>query len=350
MAKLYYKDKPVIGIDISQTGIKVMAIDVKKWLVVAYGTIDLEPAKVAESLDGDSTYLETNLQALLGKHLVGKLPSNHAIISIPASRSFTRAFTVPIAAAKNIGNAIELEIEQYIPMPANSLYVDHEIIHRDKENIVISMSAAPKKLIDKLMGAAENAGLRVCAVEPSTSSVARLLRHTEEGHLPTVIVDIGPASTDIAILDKTIKVTGSVSLGGNTFTLDIAKKLEIPLEKAHQLKVLNGLLSGPRQQKLRSALSPSLNAILDETRKVIRYYNERLEDNSKLEQILVVGGGSNIPGIGDFFTDALVMPARIASPWQRLNFGKLPEPAKQFRPRYITVAGLASISPEEVRQ
>lgn len=327
-----------------------MAIDSRKWLVIAYGTIDLEPAKVTESLDGDSTYLEDNLKTLLNEHLVGRLPSNHAVISIPASRSYTRAFSLPVEATKNISDAIDLEIEQYIPVPASSLYVDYEIIDRDKENITVSMSAAPRVLIDKLTKAAENAGLRVCAVEPSTSSVARILQHTEEGHLPTVIVDIGPASTDIAVLDKTIKVTGSVGMGGNTFTLDIAKKLSIPLEKAHQLKVLSGLTAGPRQQKLRSALSPSLEAILDETRKVIRYYNERLDGNNHLEQVLVVGGGSNIPGIGEFFTDSLVMPARVASPWQRLNFGKLPEPAKQFRPRYITVAGLSFVLPEEVRK
>jgi len=44
------------------------------------------------------------------------------------------------------------------------------------------------------------------------------------------------------------------------------------------------------------------------------------------------------------------MAARVASPWQTLDFGKLPQPAKQFRPRYITVAGLASIKPEDIVQ
>ena len=85
-----------------------------------------------------------------------------------------------------------------------------------------------------------------------------------------------------------------------------------------------------------------------ETKKVIRYYNERLMKDSKIEQVLIVGGGSNVPGIGEFFTNALIMPSRVASPWQRLNFGSLKEPAKQFRPRYITVAGLASIAPQEI--
>src|SRR5690606_31182732 len=142
---------------------------------------------------------------------------------------------------------------------------------------------------------------------------------TEEGHLSTLIVDIGPASTDIAVLDNSaIRVSGGIGIGGNTFTLDIAKKLSITLENAHQLKVLNGINAGPRQAQLVRALTPSLDRISAEIRKVVRYYTERITDGRKLEQVLVVGSGSNVPGIGDFFTNELVMPARTASPWQQL--------------------------------
>jgi Tfp pilus assembly PilM family ATPase len=176
-----------------------------------------------------------------------------------------------------------------------------------------------------------------------------VLEATEEGHLPTLIIDIGPASTDIAVLDGgAIRVTGGLGIGGNTFTLDIAKKLGVALENAHQLKVLNGLSAGPRQAKITTALQPSLQRIVSEVRKVIRYYNERLGADRKIEQVLVVGGGSNLPGIGDYFTNELVMAARVASPWQKLDFGKLAQPNKQFRPRYITVACLASIPPGSV--
>jgi type IV pilus assembly protein PilM len=145
-----------------------------------------------------------------------------------------------------------------------------------------------------------------------------------------------------------IRITGSVAIGGNTFTLDIARKLGVPLENAHQLKVLNGLSAGPRQAKIKGAIDPSLERIIVETRRVMRYYNERISDNRKLEQLLVVGSGSDVPGIGEYFTNELVMPARVASPWQKLDFGKLPEPARQFRSRYITVAGLASVSPRSI--
>jgi len=348
VAKLFYKDKPIIGLDISQTGMKIMSIDRKKWLVTGYGSIDLDPSKVQQSLDGTDTYLTSHMAELIGKNLVGSLAGEHVVLGIPAGRTFTRTFTVPASSEKALKEAVELEVEQYIPIPMAALYVDYEIIERSEDQLTVLMCAVPQTVVDSSIAVVESAGLRVCMVEPSVSAVARLLEATEEGHLPTVIVDIGPASTDIAILDRSIRIAGSLNVGGNTFTLDIAKKLRVPLEEAHQLKVLNGLNAGSRQQKLVSALSPSLERIIAETQKVMRYYDERIANHSKLEQVLIVGGGANVPGIGEYFTNELVMPARVASPWQQLDFGKLPQPAKHFRPRYITVAGLASVTPERI--
>lgn len=350
MAKLFYKNKPIIGLDISATGIKVMAVDNKRWLVLGYGSIELDPIKVKEALEGKSTYLADNIKILLKEKLIGTLPGNHVVIGIPTTRSFSRTFTLPVTAEKTLKDAVEIEVDQYIPLPASTLYIDYEIIDRNKKEITVLMSAVTQVIIDNCVEAAESAGLRPCLVEPSISAVGRLLTATEDGRLPSVIVDVGPAGTDIAILaGGSIRITGGVAVGGNTFTLDIAKKLDVTLENAHQLKVLNGLNAGPRQEKIKKALDLSLERIITETRKVMRYYNDRLiGDEQKLEQLLVVGSGSNMPGIGEFFTDTLLMPARIASPWQQLDFGKLPGPAKQSRSGYITVAGLASVSPGNI--
>ncbi|MAU34136.1 pilus assembly protein PilM [Candidatus Saccharibacteria bacterium] len=347
MSKLLYTDKPIFGLDISHTGIKAMAIDPKKWSVEGYGSIDLEPLRVKEALEvAGKSYLTDNIKLLLSEKTIGSISTNRVAIAVPTARSFSRTFVLPSSAEKNLQDAVMLEAEQYIPIPTDNLYIDYEIIERSKKEITVLMSAVTKMIIDNVVASVEAAGLQPVLIEPGICSVGRVLTATERGNLPTVIVDIGPANTDIAILDRgSIRVTGGLAVGGNTFTLDIAKKLNVALENAHQLKVLNGLNAGPRQQKLSAALEPSLQRVLAEVKKVIRYYDERVSNGRKLEQLLVVGSGSNLPGIGEYFTNALVMPARVASPWQKLDFAKIQEPPKQFRPRYITVAGVASIPP-----
>ena len=349
MTKIFFPDKPIVGLDISNTGIKIMAIDTKRWTVVGYGSLDLDPTKVKESLEKNSPYLADNIKLLVKEKLIGSLPSNHAVISVPTSKSYNRTFNLPLNVSKKMKDAVDLEVEQYRPIPASALYIDYQVIEKNKKEMTVMMSAIPRVLVDKSIAAVESADLIPMIVEPGISSVARLITKTEDGDLPSVIVDIGPATTDIAILDGgAIRVTSSLTIGGNTFTIEIAKKMGVSLENAHQLKVLNGLNAGSRQAKIKSAIEPILKQILAEIRKVIRYYDERLSDERKLEQLLVVGSGSNMPGIGEYFTNDLLMPARVASPWQKLDFGKLPEPPRQLKPRYITVAGLASIKPSEI--
>lgn len=348
MKKLLYTDKPIIGLDISSTDLKVMSIDLKRQAVVGYGNNDLDPLRIKKAFEEDDNYLSESLRSLLEKKLVGTLASDQVVLGIPTSRTFSRTFTVPVNAESTLKDAVAIEVGQYIPLPLSLLYVDYEIIERNDSILTVVMSAVPKKIVDNALKACEDAGLTVNMIEPSINAVARILKSTEEGHLPTVIVDIGAANTDIAVLDGSIRITGGIGTGGNTFTLDIAKKLSITLENAHQLKVLNGLAPGARQEKITAALRPALRNIITETRKVIRYYNERLSNDRRLEQVLVVGSGSNVPGIGEYFTNELVMPARTANPWQQLDFGQLPQPAKQFRSRYITVAGLANVQKGEM--
>lgn len=348
MNSIFYRDKPIVGIDINQTSVKFMSIDPKHWRVLGYGSVDLDPSEVTKSLEGDGEYLGQNITKLLREKRIGSIPSNHAVLSIPTAKTYARTFTIPAKNEHAIKDAISLEVEQYIPVPLNLLYVDHQVIERSKDTITVQLCAVTKSIVDSCSAAATSAGLEVIAVEPGINSIARLLTKIEDGSLTTVIVDISSAATDIAILDGSIRVSGSVNIGGNTFTLNIATQLHLPLENAHQLKVQYGLSLSPRQAKMVAALEPSLKQIVSEIRKVVRYYGERLAGEKKIEQVIVVGGGSNMPGLGEYLTNALMLPARVASPWQVLNFGRLEEPPRQFKARYITVAGLSIIHPQEV--
>ena len=348
MNKLFHKDKPIIGLDISPTSIKLMSIDTRRWTVLGYASIDVNPEKMQDSLETDGAYLAEQIKQLATTKVVGNLNSNQVVMSVPTSRTYSRSVMIAKDVKARLEDSIRIEAEQYIPTPIAQLYVDYEVTHEDKNATTILICAVPQKIVKNCVEGAEASGFEVMVVEPGILAVARLLKYTEDGSLPTVIVDIGAASTDIAVIDGTLKVTGSLPIGGNNFTQSIADKFKMTLEAAHQLKVLNGLSRSPKQKAIQEALTPDLTRISREVKKIIRYYNDRIPGARAIEQVIVVGGGANVPGIGDFFTDDLVIASRVTSPWQLLNFAKLPQPARQFKPRYITVAGLASIRPEEI--
>src|SRR5258708_32856497 len=108
MPKLFYRDKTVFGIDISQTGLRAMAIDNDR-KVLGYGSIEVDPARLEESLQRSPDFLAHTMQSLVRDRINGRLPSNHVVLSAPTSHTFTRSLNVPISAAKNLLDAIRLE-------------------------------------------------------------------------------------------------------------------------------------------------------------------------------------------------------------------------------------------------
>ncbi|MBI3889586.1 pilus assembly protein PilM, partial [Candidatus Saccharibacteria bacterium] len=148
MKKLLYTDKPIIGLDISSTDMKVMSIDLKRQAVLGYGNLDLDPLRIKKAFEEDDTYLSDNLKTLLDKKLVGELASEQVVLGIPTSRTFSRTFTVPLSAENTLKDAVAIEVGQYIPLPLSLLYVDYEIIERNDTVLTVIMSAVPKKIVD----------------------------------------------------------------------------------------------------------------------------------------------------------------------------------------------------------
>ena len=119
MVKLFFKDKPIIGLDINYTGVKVMAINQKHADVRGYGSVDLDPVKTQEALDTDDhEYLREHIANMFRDRIIGSLPSNHVVIGLPTSRTYSRTFTLPASEEKHIASAAQLEVERYIPVPS----------------------------------------------------------------------------------------------------------------------------------------------------------------------------------------------------------------------------------------
>ena len=159
MGKYFYTDKNLIGLDINTTDIKIMAIDPKRWTVVGYGAIDVNPVKMKRALEEGGDYISNALKRLVSEKIIGNLPSNQVVLGIPTVKTYSRTITVPADAAKNIQEVVELEANQYIPIPLSLLYIDYEILERTKESVTIIMNAIPKGVVDNCLDACKQPGL-----------------------------------------------------------------------------------------------------------------------------------------------------------------------------------------------
>ncbi len=188
----------------------------------------------------------------------------------------------------------------------------------------------------------------MAAIEITTASAGRLFTQSERSDVPSVLIDLGSIASDITIYDKNLVVTGTVPGGGDKFTEAIAKKLNITHDEAHIVKTKYGLGLSKKQKEITAALSPMLDEMIKEIKRMIRYYEERSGSEQQIGQVITMGGGANMPGLSEHMTDLLRLPVRMCDPWQHLDFDHISPPNNVEKSMYVTVAGLALVTSKEI--
>ena len=108
MNGIFYKKKPIIGLEFSRTGLRVASIDREKMQVEGYGSIELDPSKVSDDLSASREYIIQKLNKLYSEKITGKLDSKRIILGIPTIKTFARTFNLPSDQESKIKSAVDL--------------------------------------------------------------------------------------------------------------------------------------------------------------------------------------------------------------------------------------------------
>lgn len=346
----FYQDKPVFGLDIGFSSLKVMQMDStgKRPVVTAYGYEPFAPEALADGIIVKPEIVAKAAHDLFSKRLVGHITTKRVAIALPASHTFTHSMTLPALKPKELEDAVRLEAERYIPVPLDDLYIDYAVIRATSSVTELLAVAVPRAIVDSYMDLTRILGLEPVVIETTLTASSRLFVAAEQSDVPSVLIDLGSLSTDISIYDDALIVTGTVPGGGDSFTNNIAKSLGITKQEAHIVKTKYGLGVSKKQKEILAATKPTLEQMVKEIRRMIRYYEERTGVDRKINQVITMGGGANMPGLSEYMTNALRLPVRMTDPWHNLSFGKLQPPNTVEKSMYITVAGLALVEPREM--
>lgn len=355
---LFFRDKPLFGLDIGPCSLKVMQVDEpatkvngkidKLPQVIGYGFTSFDPAATQDGVIIQHEVVAKAARNLFDQHLIGDITTRRVALAIPAYRTFTRSLELPKLKNSELINAVELEAEQYVSMPLEDLYLDYDITKQTIDNTELFAVAVPKTIVNSYMELAHILGLEPVLIEPTLSSSGRLFSLDDQSEVPTVIIDFGSKSADISIYDGHILVTGTVQAGGETFTNIIKNKLNVSQAEAGLIKTRYGLSVSRRQAEVTQAMGPILDELVKEIRRMMRYHEERYGAERPIQQIITLGGGANMPGLSDYLTNVLRLAVRHTNPWHYLTYKGLQPPSEADKPMYATVAGLCLSDPKKV--
>jgi type IV pilus assembly protein PilM len=348
---LFFKDKPVFGLDIGFSTVKIIQIEHtgNKYHVVGYGVGKFDSRAVKDGVIVEPEKLAEAVDELFKNGIVGRITTRRVVTTIPATRTFTKTMTLPPISDEELTEAVNLEAEQYIPMPLGELYLDYNLINKTDKNMEVLAVAAPKVIVDSHLDLIKILGLEPVAFDTSIGAAGRLFEsQNRHNDIPAVLIDFGSVSADITIHDNTVIVTSTVPCGGDNFTDKIAKGLKVSDQEAHIIKTKYGITKSKKQKEILQALQPDLNQLEKEIKRMIRYYEERSGSKNKIGQLVTMGGGANMPGLSDYLTSVLRLPVRMCDPWADLHLGHLRPPTDAEKSMYVTSTGLALVETKEL--
>lgn len=333
---LFNKKKAILGVDIGTSSIKVAQISHSgKALLDTYGIVNIN-----HQLGGKEDELAITQMAKVLKSLVQKagVTTDRCVISFPNSSVFTSVIQLPKMNDSEMSSAVEFEAKKYVPLALSDVDLSWTPIGAGQPSaeglVKVLLTAVPKQITKNYMRVFSLAGL-----EPQVGEIEALaLIRSLIGSVPIncVIIDIGARSTGLNIIENGfLRLSRNLNIGGDTITDKIAQALNISVFRAEQFKKEFGVSNSTF---IPDTIKPILNIIKNEVKQLLTIYQSQ---NVKVEKILLVGGGANLPGIVGYFED-LKLTVEVGNPLRSVGYAENLQPIlKRYSLNLPIAIGLA---------
>lgn len=344
----------IIGLDIGSHSIKVMELKESRsgqWRLQKFGIHKLPAEAIVDGAVMNSAAVVDGIRDLVARH---KIKTRDVATAISGHSVIIKKITLPTMSDEELAESIQWEAEQYIPFSINDVNIDTQILSRSEESgqMDVILVAAKKDIIHEYTAVISEAGLKPLIMDVSSFSVENSYEMNEEiepGEI-VALVNVGASLVNIHILNDGVSAfTRDINMGGNQFTEEIQKQLNVSYEEAEALK-LGGNISSTTStteavvpQEVGSILRSTSDSLAVEIQRSIDFYLAT-SSGLKLSRVILSGGTAKIGGLKEALETTLSTKVELANPFRNLNFNPKdfdPDYLNDLAPMAVVVAGLA---------
>ena len=341
------KHKPIIGLDISSTTVKLLELSRQGggFRVENYSVKPLPANAVVEKNINEPEAVAQVLRAMVQG---SRTKTKDAAVAVSGSSVITKLVEMPGDLSEEQMEAyISTEADQYIPYPLEEVALDFDIqgpSAKNPDQVEVLLAACRSENVETRVSVLEIAGLnpRVVDVEAYTMERAfELVREQLEDQDEQVvaIIDVGATMTTLSVLvdGKTI-YTREQLFGGKQLTEEIQRRYGLSAEEAGLAKKQGGLPDDYETE----VLEPFKDAVVQQVTRSLQFFFSSSQYND-VDHIILAGGVASLEGLGGLIEEKLGTQATVADPFanmsiaSRVNSSSLASDA----PSLMIAAGLA---------
>jgi type IV pilus assembly protein PilM len=286
--------------------------------LVRFGSVPLDKKVAISDAELDQRKTAEAIKSLIHKT---KPTTNNVSVSLPSSKTFSTIIDVDTLPEKDLRKSLMIQIESYIPTAADESEVDFAVLGvspLDPAKSEVLITSVSKPYVESRLEMIESAGLNVVAMEPEVFTLCRsLLPNNPLGS--HMLIDMRDFTTDIAITKEgKPRLVRSVSVGLDSLVKSISTNLNLDEQQSSQFLFKFGMSSTKLEGQIAGAVASSLDILVSEIQKSIKYYSNRYSIQ-KLDRIIVTGYVSAIPELPNYIANKSSTSVEIGNAWRNVS-------------------------------
>jgi type IV pilus assembly protein PilM len=279
-----------------------------------------------------------------------KLKNRQCAISISGHSVIIKKISLPAMTPEELDESIKWEAEQYIPFDVNDVYIDYQILQTRPEQgqMDVLLVAAKKEMVDEYANVVREAGLEPVVVGIDCLTIQQCFE-LNYGYPPgetIVLINTGASTININVVANGITTfTRDIAMGGNQFTEEIQKQLNVSYDEAEAYK-----LGGERgvdadsvvPQEVERVVSAVSEQMASEIHRSLDFYMATSSEG-RISRIYLSGGSAKIPALGRTLENRIGVACELVDPFRGVQVDpKLfnLDYINQVRPLAAVVVGL----------
>jgi type IV pilus assembly protein PilM len=317
------KAKPVIGLDISSTSVKLLELIRvgDRYRVESYTVKALPPNAVVEKNIADPAAVAEVVRSMVKQ---SKTKLKHAAVAVAGSAVITKMIDMPIDLNDDaMESQIAAEADQYIPFPLEEVALDFEvqgISPRNPDQVEVLLAACRRENVEVRQQVladseliAEKVDIEAYCMERAFELIAEQLED-QEGQV-VAIIDIGATMTTLSVLvDGKTVYTREQLFGGRQLTEEIQRRYGLSREEAGLAKKQGGL---PDDYEM-EVLTPFKDAVVQQVARSLQFFFSASQYND-VDYIILAGGVASLEGLVGLIEEKLGTQTVVANPFARMS-------------------------------
>ncbi|WP_322113808.1 pilus assembly protein PilM [Marinimicrobium sp. C6131] len=315
--------KPVLGLDISSTSVKLLELSRHgdRYRVETYAVRPLPPGAVVEKNINDPEAVADVVRTVVKQ---SKTKLKHAAVAVAGSAVITKMIDMPAGLSDDaMETQISIEADQYIPFPLEEVAIDFEVqgeSPRNPEQVEVLLAACRRENIDLRVNVLQLADLQEEVVDVEAYSMERAFSlvaeqlEDQDGQVVAVI-DIGATMTTLSVLvDGRTVYTREQLFGGKQLTEEIQRRYGLSMEEAGLAKKQGGLPDDYESE----VLGPFKEAVVQQVTRSLQFFFSASQYND-VDYIVLAGGVASMEGLVGLIEEKLGTQTLVANPFANMS-------------------------------